>query len=245
MDKNQDSVSPDTEKSGFIARIWRLVARPSAVYSLGSLLVAGGVGGVLFWGGFNWGMEATNTEKFCIGCHEMYENVYLEYQETAHYNNHSGVRAVCSDCHVPKEWVFKVRRKIYASRELFHHFAGTIDTPEKFEAKRLQLASNVWRTMKSTDSRECRNCHNFEYMDFTLQEDRSGVAHQTAIDTNMTCIDCHQGIAHRLPAGAEDAYRQITAEFDAENPEKAAKAHSDVDFSMFDRLAGFATRIEE
>ena len=32
--------------------------------------------GVILWGGFNTGMEATNTMDFCISCHEMEENVY-------------------------------------------------------------------------------------------------------------------------------------------------------------------------
>ena len=35
--------------------------------------------GVIFWGGFNTAMEATNTLGFCISCHEMEENVYQEY----------------------------------------------------------------------------------------------------------------------------------------------------------------------
>ena len=29
------------------------------------------------------------------------------------------------------------------------------DTPEKFEAKRLELSEHVWHTMRETDSREC------------------------------------------------------------------------------------------
>jgi len=199
-------------RSGAIKRLWQFVKRPSAVYSVGFLVVLGGIAGILFWGGFNWAMELTNNETFCISCHEMRDNVYAEYKQTIHYNNRSGVRATCPDCHVPKEWIYKVKRKIVASNELFHHFAGTVSTPEKFNANRLELATHVWQTMKSTNSRECRNCHNFEFMDFTKQESRSGKAHQEAIDKNMTCIDCHQGIAHHLPAGAEDAYKQIKAE---------------------------------
>ena len=128
--------------------------------SIGVLFV-GFVIGILFWGGFNWAMEATNTEKFCISCHEMRDNVYAEYVQTSHYTNRTGVRATCPDCHVPKEWVHKIKRKIQASNELYHKVLGTIDTPEKFEAKRLQLAQNVWRAMKETDSRECRNCHDY------------------------------------------------------------------------------------
>ncbi len=242
---NEQNDRPDAKQPGFFKRLWQTVSRPSSVYSLGSLLVVGGVGGVLFWGAFNWGLEVTNTEKFCIGCHEMYENVYLEYKDTIHYNNHSGVRATCPDCHVPKEWVFKVRRKIVASAELYHHFRGTVSTPEKFEQERQRLAMRVWRAMKNTDSRECRNCHNFEYMDFTFQEERSGVAHQQAIDENKTCIDCHQGVAHRLPADAEAAYERVAAEFDEPGKDANAAAGAPTEPSAADRLAGFVAGLKQ
>jgi cytochrome c-type protein NapC len=63
--------------------------------------------------------------------------------------------------------------------------------------------------MKETDSRECRNCHNFDFMDFTVQENRASKRHAEAIDSGKTCIDCHKGIAHDLPEGAFDAERKI------------------------------------
>ena len=152
--------------------------------------------GVIFWGGFNTAMEVTNTMDFCISCHEMEENVFREYQKTIHYTNRSGVRASCSDCHVPRPWIHKVVRKIQASRELFHKALGTIDTPEKFDAKRLHLAKNVWKAMKDTDSRECRNCHNFDSMKPEDQKKRSRKQHAAAMEDGNTCIDCHKGIAH-------------------------------------------------
>lgn len=40
----------------------------------------------------------------------------------------------------------------------------------KFDEHRLQMAEREWKRMKQADSRECRNCHNFEYMDFTEQK---------------------------------------------------------------------------
>ena len=168
--------------------------------ALGSLLIAGFVAGILFWGGFNTAMEATNTEDFCIGCHEMKDNVYQEYKDTVHYANRTGVRATCPDCHVPKPWIHKIVRKIQASNELLHKALGTIDTPEKFEEKRLHLAQNVWRSMKKTDSRECRNCHNYEAMDFVEQQKRAVSGHSIGLEEGKTCIDCHKGIAHSLPA---------------------------------------------
>ncbi len=190
----------DSKKcTGIISCIWSALSRPAVRYSLGMLLMVGFVSGIIFWGGFNTAMEATNTEAFCIGCHEMEDNVYEEYKETIHYANRTGVRATCPDCHVPKEWHHKVVRKIQASNELFHKALGTIDTREKFEAKRLKLAENVWRSMKRTDSRECRNCHNFESMDFAKQGRRAVRQHSSAMDAGKTCIDCHKGIAHQLP----------------------------------------------
>ncbi len=169
------------------------------------LLILGIVVGIVLWGSFNWALELTNTEKFCISCHEMEENVYQEYQETGHFSNRTGVRATCPDCHVPREWLHKVARKIQATNELYHKLMGTIDTPEKFEANRLELAMHVWKTMKETDSRECRNCHDFDSMDFEKQESRSADRHEEAIDEGKTCIDCHKGIAHHLPEGWEEA----------------------------------------
>lgn len=201
--------STECKDKGLFCRMWLTISRPSARYALGTLMSVGVVLGIIFWGGFHWSMELTNTEEFCITCHEMEKNVYREYTGTIHYSNRTGVRATCPDCHVPKTWVHKVARKIKATNELYHHFLGTIDTREKFEDKRLRLATNVWNVMKETDSRECRNCHNFEFMDFTTQEKRSRVRHETAINEGQTCIDCHKGIAHELPAGTFEAEKKI------------------------------------
>ncbi|VAW91378.1 Cytochrome c-type protein NapC [hydrothermal vent metagenome] len=154
--------------------------------------------GLIFWGGVNWGMDMTNSEDFCISCHEMEQNVYQEYKKTIHYSNRTGVRATCPDCHVPKEWTYMVKRKIEATNELFHKIMGSVDTPEKFEAKRLVLANYVWETMKKNDSHECRNCHSFKSMELIKQQKTSKDAHQRAVKEKRTCIDCHMGIAHKI-----------------------------------------------
>ncbi len=182
-----------------LKNLWGWLCRPSAKYTLGGLLTVGFISGIVFWGGFNTAMEATNDMDFCISCHEMEENVYREYQNTIHYSNRTGVRATCPDCHVPKDWQHKIVRKIQASNEVLHKILGTIDTPEKFNAKRMELAQNVWTAMKATDSRECRNCHDFKSMDYTKQGRRAVPQHIKAFDEGKTCIDCHKGIAHSLP----------------------------------------------
>lgn len=155
--------------------------------------------GIILWGGFNWSLELTNTEAFCISCHEMHDNTYMEYRQSVHFSNPSGVRATCPDCHVPRDWIHKVARKIRASNELIHHFLGDIDSREKFLAKRYTLARQVWQTMRETDSRECRNCHSENAMKLNGQHRIAASEHQRARREHKTCIDCHQGIAHKLP----------------------------------------------
>lgn len=189
-------------------------------------IAAAFVGGIIFWGGFNTAMEATNTKEFCISCHEMRDFVYEEYTGTIHDVNRSGVGAVCSDCHVPKDWTHKMIRKIKASKELYGKVVGTINTREKFEAKRVHLAMNEWERMKATDSRECRNCHDFESMMPEFQKPRARQQHLNAMTVGQTCIDCHKGIAHsdardradeeyleKLEAPNPDFIRQIPPEY--------------------------------
>jgi cytochrome c-type protein NapC len=180
---------------------WRIANQPSAYLSVGFLTLGGFLGGVLFWGGFNTALETTNTEKFCTSCHEMQANVYEELTRTVHYTNRSGVRAGCPDCHVPHEWTDKIARKMQASKEVWGHLFGTIDTRRKFLNERLRLAKHEWARLKANDSLECRNCHSEVAMDFTRQTDRAADIHTRYLvqAENYTCIDCHKGIAHELP----------------------------------------------
>ena len=179
---------------------WRTLTKPSSYYSLGALVIGGFIAGIIFWGGFNTALEVTNTEAFCISCHEMENNVYEEMKTTIHFSNRSGVRATCPDCHVPHKWTDKIARKMQASKEVWGMLFGTINTREKFLVHRKRLAQNEWERLKANDSLECRNCHNFDYMDFTEQSERASYQHSTALAAGeKTCIDCHKGIAHQLP----------------------------------------------
>ncbi len=188
----------------FLRSLWRWFVRPSRRIGAGLIFFVGGFAGVIFWGGFNTYVEYTNSMEFCISCHEMRDFVYQEYAKSPHFKNGSGVGAVCSDCHVPKDWTAKMVRKVQATNELFHKMLGTISTREKFEAKRLELAENVWAQMMANDSRECRNCHSYEAMDFHKQGRRAQEKMQEGLKNGKTCIECHKGIAHKLPADFDD-----------------------------------------
>lgn len=173
-----------------------LKSASSALGVLGLLL-----GGAVMAGFGKAAVDQTNTVEFCISCHEMKDNNYAEYRETVHAKNRSGVKATCSDCHVPHEFVDTVIRKVKAANDVYQHLAGTIDTPEKFEAHRLELAKRVWLRMKETDSRECRHCHDSRTMDPERQGKTARKQHQKLDGGDRTCIDCHYGIAHKQPEG--------------------------------------------
>jgi cytochrome c-type protein NapC len=168
--------------------------------SLGVALAAFLVVGVFLVAGAA-GLAWTNTESFCISCHEMRDTVYAEFKDTIHSTNRSGVRAICSDCHVPREPGPLIMAKVRATSDLYYHLTGSIDTPEKFEAKRHELATNVWRRMKKDDSLPCRNCHTESAMSADLQSERSQAQHAKGRTQGLTCIDCHYGIAHTEPEG--------------------------------------------
>ena len=193
---------PVTQQASASAKpsLWRRLTHP-ARGSLFQLILIGMLGGVVIWGGLNTGVEWTNRTEFCISCHEM-TIPYEEYKKTLHYSNRTGTTVTCADCHVasskrPFDYARKLTRKVAAARDIYGHLLGTVDTPEKFEAKRLEMAQREWDRMKAVDSKECRNCHDFKTMDTTKQKDRSVVKHEGGIEDGKTCIDCHKGIAHK------------------------------------------------
>ncbi len=190
-------------RKGFLKLTCDFLCHPSTRVPVLVIVASSLLAGIIMWGGFNTAMEATNDLEFCISCHEMRDNVYPEYKKTLHYSNSSGVRAICSDCHVPRSWGYKLLRKIRATRELVAKVTGDIDSREKFEENRLAMAEREWARMKASDSRECRNCHSFEAMrgapTLSLVYDK----HMQAQKEKKTCIDCHKGVAHLLPKDYE------------------------------------------
>jgi cytochrome c-type protein NapC len=178
-------------------------ARPPRPRVGWGLLVLAFLAGWACIGVVNFAIEYTNTLEFCTSCHTMQTN-FLEYRESMHFKNPSGVQATCSDCHVPKALLPMLAVKIVAAKDVVHQVLGTIDTPEKFEARRWVMANRIWTRMKATDSRECRTCHDFANMELSGQDRIARSRHSRAQDKGQTCIDCHKGVVHTQPDPPED-----------------------------------------
>jgi cytochrome c-type protein NapC len=175
------------------------VTEPSSRHALGTLVLAGVLLGVVGVIGFDVSMEATSTDEFCLSCHELADNAGKEFEGTSHHTNSSGFRATCNDCHLPREFGPKMVRKMRAIGEIYHHLKGTIDTPEKYDEQRMWMATKTWAFMNENDSRECRNCHKQAAWDLELQSEKAQQYHAGALAKGKTCIDCHKGLAHKLP----------------------------------------------
>ncbi len=184
-----------------LERILRVIKTPSARWGVGVLLGAGFLIGILSTGSLLTFVDSTSTEEFCISCHEMRAFPFAEFEESAHYASSSGVRPNCNHCHVPPKFIPKMGAKIRATFvEIPGHLMGNIDTPEKFEAKREELAQRVWNRLEANDSAPCRGCHDVKRWVLEEQSLRAAREHEAGFAEGDTCIDCHKGIAHKLPA---------------------------------------------
>jgi cytochrome c-type protein NapC len=161
------------------------------------VVVLGVIAGLAFAGGSVSAVKYTNTVEFCIGCHEMQAHTYDEYISSSHFKNASGVQATCADCHVDKSsWpVMLVDKGKKGAYDIYQHLRGSIDTPEKYEARKAELVKRVSDHLRETDSAVCRRCHVWSAVDLAAQKDRAKNGHEKMKPTE-TCIDCHQGVVH-------------------------------------------------
>lgn len=154
--------------------------------------------------GFGLSQEATNSDEFCLSCHEIAENAGKEYVGTSHHSALNGNPVTCADCHVPNEFLPMIIRKLRGVGGIYHHFKGTIDTPERYDDQRMWMATKTWAFMSARDSRACRQCHKVDEWTLELQSDKARQYHAGPLAKGETCIDCHKGLAHKLPPGIRD-----------------------------------------
>lgn len=199
---NKKETSQPEKKAGLLRRLWNCLRNPSPI-SLGVILLVGMLIGVFSTVSFDRTMEVVGSNEFCISCHEMENTPYKEYLLSTHYSNDSGVQATCSDCHTPKAFVPMMVRKMEASKEVYGNLMGVIDTPEKYESRRLQMAETEWARMRGQNSVTCLECHNPALM----QKSFMATFHVSSLDDKKACIDCHKGVVHKLPVSTAKPVR--------------------------------------
>lgn len=186
----------EPDRRNWLLRCLDFLWHPSARWPLLVLVGAGLVVGVAGSGAFAVAMHLTSTNVFCSSCHE--NNVVPEWKQSVHYANAIGVVVGCSDCHEPSDPVGLLLRKVAATDEVWNEVLGTISTPQKFEAHRLELAQKEWARLRADDSAECQHCHQMTTMNDPAKPYLRDM-HRTALANGQICIDCHKGVAHKAP----------------------------------------------
>jgi len=209
MAKTTDS---GTARPSFWTRLWQ---RPDKRWLLG-IPVGGflmlGVGAVAL-GTFNWVVHKTSSTEFCLSCHSHEQFIKPEYEASGHFRNEAGVRADCSDCHLPHDnWFALTLKKVIVIKDVFGEMSGKISTADKYEAHRGPMALIVWEQMLNNDSKYCRTCHSFEAMDTEAQGKMPARMHPKAMQSGKSCVECHRGIVHALPHNADELWEQALKE---------------------------------
>ncbi|WP_417345447.1 NapC/NirT family cytochrome c [Ferrimonas sp.] len=185
------------QESGW-SKLWK---QPKSKWLLGIplgafLAVAVGAVGTV---GFNTVLHATSSDAFCVNCH-VPSFAAEEVAMSKHGTSASGMVVNCADCHVSKEFVPKMIRKISAMKEVYLELKGEITTKDEFLAYKKDGAARIIAEMKANDSRECRTCHDVERMNFDKQKKVAAKMHQKMEKMGKTCIDCHKyKVAHKKP----------------------------------------------
>ncbi len=191
----------EPQNPGALRRFMRWLFTPSARWSLFTLLLVGGVAGAVAVIGTQVAVHITGTDEFCgNACHSHAKFVFPEHKTSAHYNNRTGVRALCVDCHLPHTYPAKLFAKAKAGiKDGLAELRGTIATQEKFERERWRMANIVWDEMKENNSANCRSCHDPAAWDAKKQSEDATKAHRKFSAGKATCIECHTGVAHKEP----------------------------------------------
>ena len=184
-----------------LRRFFSWLFRPSARWSIFALVLVGLVLGSVGVIGTQVAMAVTGSTEFCgNSCHSHEKFVFPEHKLSPHYANRVGVRASCTDCHVPHTYPTKLFYKAKAGiTDAFAELKGTISTQEKFDAERWRLANIVWDEMKENNSANCRTCHDPAAWDNKKQSEDAVKQHKKFTAGKATCIECHTGVAHKEP----------------------------------------------
>lgn len=191
----------DPESPSVVRRFFRWLFSPSARWSIFTLLLVGVMLGAVGVIGTQVGVAMTGSDEFCgNACHSHRQFVFPEHKTSVHYNNRTGVRPQCVDCHLPHTYPAKLIAKTRAGIvDMLAEMRGTIATQEKFDRERWRLANMVWDEMKANDSEPCRTCHNPDAWDAKKQSEDAVKGHKKYRAGKATCIECHAGVAHKEP----------------------------------------------
>lgn len=145
--------------------------------------------------GVNKMVIKTSTNDYCQSCH-IHTEADMNWTQSVHYQNQSGVRTGCVECHLPPHGTFRhFRTKVKTGLHDFFAFHFKDSASFDWESKR-QLENAVHFVYNES----CVECHENLYPKGITEE--GGTAHlyydQNAEKLGLHCINCHLDAGHYL-----------------------------------------------
>ena len=138
--------------------------------------------------GFTGTVVATESNEFCISCHEL-DYAYKGWKQSTHVNNPEGVVANCVDCHAPPQLSDLVLSKVESLNEVYSHWFKPSSDPFWWQENLPRLRARARERLKDDN---CVRCHTWR---FEPRSPEGKIAHATAHEATR-CVQCHQYLVH-------------------------------------------------
>ena len=143
--------------------------------------------------------NGTSTNDACLACH-FHSAADDAWKQSSHFNNKSGTKADCAQCHLPEKGTFKyfkVKTKTGVKDLLSYIFKKSEDIDWESKGE-LDYAKTI------VFNESCKSCHHNLYPE-EISDD--GVTAHLYYDENETkyglqCINCHLDVGHFNPSKA-------------------------------------------
>ncbi|GHT22713.1 hypothetical protein FACS189430_04890 [Bacteroidia bacterium] len=160
------------------------------------VFVLGGVLGVLVMVYTNKVLHNTGTDEYCQSCH-VHPHAVDSWKLSSHYNNKSGVKVHCIDCHLPPkgDWQYFKTKSCTGLHDLWAYWTKDSADFNWDRKKELDYAVNI------VYNESCKECH-VNLFPKGLSTD-GGTAHlyyeENETKLNLQCISCHLSVGHYDP----------------------------------------------
>jgi formylglycine-generating enzyme required for sulfatase activity/nitrate/TMAO reductase-like tetraheme cytochrome c subunit len=160
------------------------------------IFVIGGIIGMIIVLFSNKIMYNTGTDEYCESCH-VHPHVFDSWKLSSHYNNASGVKVHCIDCHLPPKGNFRhfAEKARTGLHDLWAYWTKDSADFNWEQKKQLEYA------VKIVYNESCKECH-VNLFPKGLTDD-GGTAHlyyeENEKKLDLQCISCHLDVGHYNP----------------------------------------------
>ncbi len=138
-------------------------------------------------------IDYTSTNKFCESCH-VHPHVFDTWKRSTHYDNPSGFRVNCVDCHLPPKGEGYLKAKIITgARDIYGVvFKDSADYQWELKSTLEYAQHHVYKT-------SCLHCHQNLFPLTLSKEGQDAHLYYSQNEDELRCINCHLNVGHYDP----------------------------------------------